>query len=116
MPKRRVPACAAVWRERSYEIFDQETNTWETGQFDRVVFRGEGENRKADIYDFKTNHRGGDESVEAFEHRMAQTYESQMAAYRSAISRLCGIKPERISSTLLLTATGTAVKMSPFSA
>ena len=105
---------ATVWREKSYELLVG--NTWETGQFDRVVFRGEGENRKADIYDFKTNHRGDDESVEAFEHRMAQTYESQMAAYRSAISRLCGIKPEHISSTLLLTATGTAVKVLPFSA
>ena len=98
---------ATVWRERSYELLVG--NTWETGQFDRVVFHGEGGNRKADIYDFKTNHRGDDESVDAFERRMAQTYESQMAAYRSAISRLCGIKPAHVSSTLLLAATGTAV-------
>ncbi len=106
-----LPSGATVWRERSYEILDKEKNTWETGQFDRVVFRVVGGNRTADIYDFKTNHRDDDESVEAFGRRMVKTYESQMAAYRSAISRLCGIKPEHISSTLLLTATGTSVKV-----
>ena len=106
-----LPPGAIVWRERSYEIFDTEKNAWETGQFDRVVFRVVDGNRTADIYDFKTNHRDDDESAEAFERRMAKTYESQMAAYRSAISRLCGIKPEHISSTLLLSATGTSVKV-----
>jgi ATP-dependent exoDNAse (exonuclease V) beta subunit len=106
-----LPPGATVWRERSYEIFDTEKNAWETGQFDRVVFRVVDGNRTADIYDFKTNHRNKTESVEAFERRMAKTYESQMSAYRGAISRLCGIEPERISSTLLLTASGTSVKV-----
>ncbi len=106
-----LPPDATVWRERSYEIFDKEKNAWETGQFDRVVFRVVDGNRTADIYDFKTNHRNKNESVEAFERRMAETYESQMAAYRGAISRLCGIEPERISSTLLLTDSDTSVKV-----
>ncbi len=100
---------ATVWRERSYEIFDEKTNSWETGQFDRVVFRGDGANRTAEIYDFKTNKRGDKESVGAYERRMREAYVLQMAAYRSAISRLCVIEPEHISSTLLLTSTGTAV-------
>lgn len=105
-----LPVDATVWREQGYEIFDKERDEWETGQFDRVVFRIEDGVRAAEIYDFKTNRRNGNESVEAFERRMRETYEAQMAAYRSAISRLCGIEPRRISSTLLLTATGTAVK------
>jgi len=106
-----LPPGATVWRERSYEIFDNEKNAWETGQFDRVVFRVVDGNRTADIYDFKTNHRNNSESVEAFERRMGNTYESQMSAYRGAISRLCGIEPEHISSTLLLSASGTSVKV-----
>ncbi len=101
---------ATVWRERSYELFDRDKNVWETGQFDRVVFRVEDGKRKADIYDFKTN-ANREKTLEAFEKKMRETYESQMAAYRSAISRLCGIEPELISSTLLLTASGTSVKV-----
>ena len=106
----RETSGAIVWRERSYELFDRDKNVWETGQFDRVVFRIDNGKRKADIYDFKTN-VNREKTLEAFEKKMRETYESQMAAYRSAISRLCGIQPENISSTLLLTATGTAVKV-----
>lgn len=102
---------ATDWRERSYELFDKERGVWQTGTFDRVVFHVKDGVRTADIYDFKTNRLRGSEAVEAFERRMRETYASQMAAYRSAISRLCGIQPENISSTLLLTATGTAVKV-----
>ena len=102
---------ATDWRERSYELFDKERGVWQTGTFDRVVFHVKDGVRTADIYDFKTNRLSGGEAVETFECRMRETYASQMAAYRSAISRLCGIQPENISSTLLLTATGTAVKV-----
>lgn len=104
-----LPTNATVWRERSYEIFDKETNKWETGQFDRVVFQVKNGVRTADIYDFKTNKRNDGESVGAFERRMRETYVPQMAAYRRAIARLCDMQPEHISSTLLLTATDTAV-------
>ena len=38
------------WRERSYELLLG--NAWETGQFDRVVFSGSGDTRRAVIYDF----------------------------------------------------------------
>ena len=105
-----LPVDATVWRERSYEMFDNETNTWETGQFDRVVFQVKNGVRTAEIYDFKTNKRNDGESVGAYERRMREAYVPQMAAYRRAISRLCGIRPEHISSTLLLTATGTAAR------
>ena len=106
-----LPADVPVWRERSYELFDKDKNEWETGQFDRVVFQVKDGVRTAEIYDFKTNKRSDGESVEAYERRMRDHYAGQMAAYRSAISRLCGIEPESISSTLLLTVTGTTVKV-----
>jgi ATP-dependent exoDNAse (exonuclease V) beta subunit len=106
-----LPADATVWRERSYELFDPAKNAWETGQFDRVVFQVKDGVRTAEIYDFKTNKRDGGESDGAYERRMREEYVPQMAAYRRAISRLCGIRPENVSSTLLLTVTGTAVKV-----
>lgn len=79
---------AELWRERAYEIFAD--GTWESGQFDRVVFTGSGENRRAIIYDFKTgaNH---DEA----------RYAPQMSAYRRALSRLTGIPEARIETKLV---------------
>lgn len=106
-----LPAGATVWRERSYELFDPEKNAWETGQFDRVVFQAKDGVRTAAIYDFKTNKRNGGESDGAYERRMRDHYADQMAAYRRALARLCGLRPENVSSTLLLTVTGTAVKV-----
>ena len=100
---------ATVWRERSYEIFDEKTNAWETGQFDRVVFRGDGANHTAEIYDFKTNDNR-EKTVEAFEEAMREKYAGQMAAYRSAVSRLTGIPETAITATLLLASTGTSVE------
>ena len=105
-----LPADVTVWRERSYELFDEGRNEWETGQFDRVVFRVKDGVRTAEIYDFKTN-ANKKKTLEEFEDHMRETYAPQMAAYRHAISRLCGIQPENISSTLLLTATGTAARV-----
>ena len=100
-------ADAAVWRERSYEIFDGAR--WETGRFDRVVFTGTGASRTATLYDFKTNAKLPQETPEAFARRMGEAYAPQMAAYRRALARLTGIPAARIAATLLLEATGEAV-------
>lgn len=102
---------AALWREKSYEIYREASGKgeWETGQFDRVVFTGEGEEREAVIYDFKTNALKPGESAEAFERRMCRTYASQMSAYRAALATLTGLPPKRIRSVLLLQSTGSAV-------
>lgn len=100
---------ATVWRERSYEIFDGETNRWETGQFDRVVFRGDGADRTAEIYDFKTN-ENREKTVAAFEEAMREKYAGQMADYRRAVSRLTGIPESSVTSALLLADTGTSVE------
>ena len=104
----RPSADAAVWRERSYEIF--RTDRWETGQFDRVVFTGAGDARQAVIYDFKTNAKREDEDPEAFAERMQETYRGQMSAYREALALLTGLPPDRIVSKLLLLATGAVVQ------
>ena len=103
---------ATLWREKSYEIYREMSGKglWETGQFDRVVFTGEGEELKAVIYDFKTNALKSGESTEAFEQRMSRTYSPQMSAYRAALATLTGLPPKRIRSVLLLQSTGTAVE------
>ena len=100
---------AALWRERSYErLVGAE---WESGQFDRVVFRGEGAARRATVYDFKTNmpHRG--ETKEEFAARMREAYAGQMSAYRAAVASLAGLPLERVSTVLLLVSTGEAVAL-----
>ena len=91
------------WRERSYELFSG--NTWETGQFDRVVFSGSGDARQAVIYDFKTNAKREGESVVAFENRLRKTYEGQMAMYVASLAKLTGIPQNRIEAKLLASAT-----------
>lgn len=103
---------ATLWREKSYEIYREGNGKgeWETGQFDRVVFTGEGDEREAVIYDFKTNALKSGESTEAFEQRMSRTYSPQMSAYRAALATLTGLSPKRIRSVLLLESTGTAVE------
>lgn len=103
---------ATVWREKSYEIYREAVGSgvWETGQFDRVVFAGEGAEREAVIYDFKTNALKSGESTAAFERRMLWTYAPQMSAYRAALGALTGLPASRIRSVLLLQSTGTAVE------
>ena len=90
----------ALWRERSYELLVG--GKWESGQFDRVVFRGEGDARRATVYDFKTNRMRPKETPVEFERRMRETYAGQLAAYRTAVSVLAGIPPERVAARLLL--------------
>ena len=97
----------ALWRERAFEVFAD--GEWTSGRFDRVVFTGTGSNRKAVIYDFKTNARRRDESEGEFARRMAETYRGQMTSYRQALVALTGLAPTDISAVLLLTATGAAV-------
>ena len=99
--------CTELWRERSYELFTD--GAWESGQFDRVVFSGEGAERKAEIFDFKTNAKRSGESVADYEVRMRETYLPQMSAYRRAVHLLSGMPLERISAQLLLVRTRTVV-------
>ncbi len=96
-----------LWRERAYELITD--GTWQSGQFDRVVFVGEGSARRATIYDFKTNAIQKGETSAAFAARMARDYATQMRTYRAALARLTGLAPSAISTTLLLHATQSVV-------
>ncbi len=102
----RPSAEAVVWRERPYELCVD--GVWETGRFDRVVFTGVGEARRAVIYDFKTNARGADESEDGFARRMQETYSGQMSAYRAALARIVALPIGRIEAKMLLESTGSA--------
>ena len=95
----------ALWRERPFEVLAD--GVWTSGRFDRVVFAG----GKAVIYDFKTNARGPKEDEAAFARRMAETYAGQMRSYRKALSALSGLPAADISTVLLLSATGAAVRV-----
>ena len=96
-----------LWRERAFEIFAD--GQWTSGQFDRVVFTGAGDDRRAVVCDFKTNAKRPSEDDAAFAKRMVAAYAGQMTAYRQAVMRLTGIPADRISTVLLLTATAAAV-------
>ncbi len=98
-----------VWRERGYELFDG--GRWESGQFDRVVFSGDGDCRRAVIYDFKTNRKRLGESDADFVERMKTAYAFQMSSYRAALSRLTGLSPKAITAKLLLHSTGAVVEV-----
>ena len=99
----------ALWRERGYErLVGAE---WESGQFDRVVFRGEGAARRATVYDFKTNAPRRGETNEEFAARMRAEYAGQMAAYRAAVASLASLPPERVGTVLLLVSTGAACEV-----
>jgi len=101
--------CTGLWRERSFEIFDG--NSWISGRFDRVVFTGEGDERAAEIGDFKTNRNFKGLSDGDFIHELKQKYAGQMATYQLALSILTGIPRSRIRKVLLLTESKSVVDM-----
>jgi len=99
----------ALWREKAFEV--KTGDVWTSGRFDRVVFTGTGEGRRAVVYDFKTNVRRPQESEADFATRMTEAYRSQMAAYRQALMALTGMASGQIRTVLLLEATGAAVEV-----
>ena len=100
---------ATAWRERGYEIFLD--GKWETGRIDRVVFWGAGAERRAVVYDFKTNAMRRGETAEAFAERMRGAYARQLRSYADAVSRLTGIARWNVAAKLLLVANGSAVEI-----
>lgn len=99
-----------LWRERSFELVLD--NKWISGQFDRVVFFDKDGVKSAVIYDYKTNARGEDESIDEFKARLAETYASQMAKYRDAVHSLTGIPKDNIARILLATEIKAAILLS----
>ena len=99
----------ALWREKPFEVFLD--GVWSSGRFDRVVFEERDGATWATVLDFKTNRLMRGEDSAAFAKRMSTEYSAQMSAYRSAVSSLTGINPERITSLLLLVSTGEVVEL-----
>ena len=100
---------ATLWREKPFEI--RVGDEWISGRFDRVVFTGTGADRRATIYDFKTDVRQRGEDEGAFARRLAEAYRGQLLAYRRALAVLAGLPERRIACILLLNATRQAVNL-----
>ena len=103
----RPDGVVELWRERAFETFVD--GVWTSGRFDRVVFTGQGEERRAAIYDFKTNAKKRGESDEEFFTRMRCEYAAQMEIYRKSVSLLASIPQSRISAILLFPHLKTAI-------
>jgi ATP-dependent helicase/nuclease subunit A len=93
---------AEVWRERAFELVID--GAWTTGVFDRVIVEREkdGHVQRVRVVDFKTDRVGRDaqEDVE----RVVARYRGQMELYRRAAATLCGVRTDRVSCELVLTA------------
>lgn len=103
----RPDGVVELWRERAFETFVD--GVWTSGRFDRVVFTGQGEERRAAIYDFKTNAKKRGESDEEFFTRMRGEYAAQMEIYRKSVSLLASIPQSSISAILLFPHLKTAI-------
>ena len=97
----RPEGFSGLWRERPFEIFDGES--WISGRFDRVVFTGEGSERRAVIYDFKTTRNTRRLPESEFDAELRERYRPQLETYRTALSRLTGIPSAHIGLSILLT-------------
>ena len=98
-----------LWREQAFETLVD--GVWTSGRFDRVVFTGEGEERRATVYDFKTNRRKRGESDEEFRIRMLGEYTAQMEIYRKSVSLLASIPLSRVSAVLLFPQLKTVIEV-----
>lgn len=87
----RPSATTDLWRERSFDVFDN--GELLTGTFDRVhIETKDGRPIAAQIYDFKTDGTGAGRPGR---HR------EQLEAYRRAAARLLGLDLEKVTATVL---------------
>ena len=100
----RPSASAEVWREKAFEILLEDE--WLSGTFDRVTIESEaGTPSSAAILDFKTDRIDGPEDIES----AARKYAPQLETYREVLSRMIGLAPDRITTSLLFVRPGTIV-------
>ncbi len=95
----RPPVEVDLWRERRFEVVAR--GRWISGSFDRVVIsRGpDGRPMEATVIDFKSDEVGGEAAIE----EAARLYRPQMEAYRTALSRMLGLPPARVTLKLVFT-------------
>jgi ATP-dependent exoDNAse (exonuclease V) beta subunit len=80
-----------LWVERKATLYDHQKDIVMPAVFDRVYIEP---GKSALIIDYKTAGNGTDESLK-------KAYLKQMADYRTAVSKLSGIPPEKISCKLI---------------
>ena len=96
---------ATVWRERAFDLVLDGVH--QSRVFDRVTVQRDpaGQPLRAVLVDFKTGPLRGTAQEAAVAHRR------QITIYRSALSRLLGLPPEKIQAVVLFTATQEAVDL-----
>jgi ATP-dependent helicase/nuclease subunit A len=96
-----------LWRERRFEVVLGDR--WISGAFDRVVVLRDAAGRamSAEILDFKTSRVETEEELR----RAVEGYVPQMQLYRSVLSAMLGLVPERIRTHLLFTKAGACVEV-----
>jgi len=101
----RPEGVVSLWRERKFEIVLGDH--WLSGAFDRVVvFRDDGGRPvRAIVLDFKSDEVSGSSDLRF----LAERYRSQMNLYKSALARILGLAPDRISVKLLFTHAGKVI-------
>jgi len=80
-----------LWVERKATLYDHQKDIVMPAVFDRVYIEP---GKSALIIDYKTAGKGNDDALKA-------AYLKQMADYRTAVSKLSGIPPEKISCKLI---------------
>jgi ATP-dependent exoDNAse (exonuclease V) beta subunit len=99
---------AEVWRERNFEVVLD--GVWFTGVFDRVVIEYDdmGRATRAVVVDFKTDRVPVSESAG----QARGKYVTQLNLYRQVATVLTGLPADRVSSLLVMTASGDLVEVS----
>ena len=87
----RPSAHAELWRERSFDVFDNDRLL--SGTFDRVhIETKDGRAIAAHIYDFKTDGDSGD---------LQARYREQLDTYRRAAARLLDLPHAKVSASAI---------------
>ncbi len=101
----RPSEACELWRERPFVVrIENPSPVLLSGRFDRVhIFLASGRPRRAIIFDFKTDRED--------EASLRKRYHEQMAGYRTALSQMLDLAPDRIRCTLVSIPAGTIIEM-----